>query len=241
MPAYNPFRQNRNYGRPNVQPLHQNPAPTASYPGSFIPGSPGWPNQPAPSQPIQAAQPAKTPNPHARTELFLVIAGLIVIVIALAGVLFWRNSQSLITRIVPTNSVLPVVATSLTVKELNLQVSLDPAIADAVYFVDYGDKGYANIYFSTRSLMETAYRANNQDPSKQWCTPADNPFGAVRVAPKADNSKILGGSVVKEVGGSKIIYFPTQSACSPDAKTAQLQTQQQAAFANSIKTIDAAK
>lgn len=112
------------------------------------------------------------------------------------------------------------------IKELGFKLPLTTDIKELQYFVN--DK---TVFFSTKSLMSSAWAADKGDPGK-YCSPGVLPLGAItRFANAAD----AGPTEQKSLNGFVLGYAPPQADCSNNAATVEMQNKQKAALVAAFK------
>lgn len=113
------------------------------------------------------------------------------------------------------------------VKELGFKLPVGDDLKDLQYFVN--DK---TVFFSTKTLMSSAWGADSSDPAK-YCSPGALPLGAItRFGTAADadptQQKVLAGFVLG--------YALPQASCSNNSATTTLQNKQKASLLKAFES-----
>jgi|GEM_PF-1126207 len=105
------------------------------------------------------------------------------------------------------------------VTELGFKLPVSADLKDLQYFVNE-----KTVFFSTKSLMSSAWAADSSDPGK-YCSPGVLPLGAITSFTTAAEA---GPAQQKALTGFVLGYAPAQANCSNSATTTILQNKQKA-------------
>lgn len=113
------------------------------------------------------------------------------------------------------------------VKELGFKLPVGDDLKDLQYFVN--DK---TVFFSTKTLMSSAWGADSSDPAK-YCSPGALPLGAItRFGTAAD----AGPTQQKVLAGFVLGYALPQASCSNNSATTTLQNKQKASLLKAFES-----